>query len=68
MSVQLVGGMADTSRRARWKRARRVIIPVAAALGSVSAFLAWLGRRGLSRGGCAERGLKLSFFDNIEKR
>ncbi len=41
VSVQLAGGMAYTSRRARWKRARRVVIPVAAALAAVSAFLAW---------------------------
>jgi len=41
VSVQLAGGMADTSRRARWKLARRVVIPVAAALAAVSAFLAW---------------------------
>src|SRR5262249_5391358 len=41
VSVQLVGAMADTSRRARWQRARRAIIPLAAALIAVSAFLAW---------------------------
>jgi hypothetical protein len=41
VSVELAGGIADTSRRAWWKRARRVIIPVAAALATVGAFLAW---------------------------
>jgi hypothetical protein len=33
--------MADLSRRAWWKRARRVIIPVAVALAAGIAFLAW---------------------------
>src|SRR5262245_37546985 len=33
LSVELVPGMADTSRRARWERARRVIMPVAALFG-----------------------------------
>ena len=66
MSVELAGGIADTSRRAWWKRARRVIIPVAAALGTVGAFLAW-GPVGVGPGPIGNRVSGMGFGDPVSR-